>query len=190
VVAVDADPVLLALGRSAWPDRPGLRFAELDMRSGGWAGSLGLDRPADAAVSTTALHWLTARALAALYAEVATVLRPGGLLLDGDHLREDETESPVLARLGRALIEQAEQRHPAGDDAETWSGWWDAVAEDPALTELLAQRQRLALDTEHHGSPAGLLRTHVDALRAAGFTEIGTLWQLGGNRLLCGVLGG
>ena len=69
------------------------------------------------------------------------------------------------------------------------AGWWDAVAEDPALTELLAQRQRLALDTEHHGSPAGLLRTHVDALRAAGFTEIGTLWQLGGNRLLCGVLG-
>lgn len=190
VVAVDADPVLLALGRSAWRDRPGLHFAELDMRSGGWAGRLGLDRPADAAVSTTALHWLTARALAALYAEVATVLRPGGLLLDGDHLREDETVSPVLARLGRALIEQAERRHPAADDAETWSGWWDAVAQDPALTELLALRQRLALDTEHHGSPAGLLRTHVNALRAAGFTEIGTLWQLGGNRLLCGVLGG
>jgi SAM-dependent methyltransferase len=190
VVAIDADPVLLALGRSAWRDRPGLRFAELDMRAGGWAGRLGLDRPADAAVSTTALHWLTVQALAALYAEVATVLRPGGLLLDGDHLSEDETVSPVLARLGHALIEQAERRHPAADDAETWSGWWDAVAQDPVLAELLTRRQRLALDTEHHGSPAGLLHTHVDALRAAGFAEIGTLWQLGGNRLLCGVLGG
>ena len=41
VVAIDADPVLLALGRSAWRDRPGLRFAELDMRSDGWAGGLG-----------------------------------------------------------------------------------------------------------------------------------------------------
>ena len=30
---------------------------------------------------------------------------------------------------------------------------------------------------------------HVDALRAAGFTEIGTLWQRGADRLLCGVLG-
>jgi hypothetical protein len=29
----------------------------------------------------------------------------------------------------------------------------------------------------------------VDALRRAGFTEVGTLWQLGDNRLLCGVLG-
>jgi hypothetical protein len=27
-------------------------------------------------------------------------------------------------------------------------------------------------------------------LRAAGFTEIGTLWQRGADRLLCGVLGG
>jgi hypothetical protein len=31
--------------------------------------------------------------------------------------------------------------------------------------------------------------SHVDALRKAGFGEIGTLWQLGDNRLLCGVLG-
>ena len=190
VVAVDADPVLLAMARSAWRDRPGLRFADRDLRSGGWTRGLELERPADAAVSTTALHWLTAPALAALYAELATVLRPGGLLLDGDHLSEDETVSPVLARLGHALIERAERRRPAADNAETWSGWWDAVAADPALTELFARRQRLDLDTEHHGSPAGLLQTHVDALRAAGFAEIGTLWQVGGNRLLCGVLGG
>jgi SAM-dependent methyltransferase len=190
VIAVDADPVLLALGRAAWPGRPGLRFAELDMRIAGWSGDIGLDRPADAAVSTTALHWLTAPGLAALYAELATALRPGGLVLDGDHLREDEATAPVLARLGEALIERAEQRHPAVDGAETWSGWWDAIAADPVLAELLRERQRLDLDSEHHGSPAGLLRTHVHALREAGFAEIGTLWQRGDNRLLCGVLAG
>lgn len=191
VIAVDADPVLLALGRSAWLVLPpGLRFAELDLRVPGWARQLHLERPADAAVSTTALHWLTAQALAGLYAELATVLRPGGLLLDGDHLREDEAVSPVLARLGHALTEQAERRRPIAADAETWSGWWDAVAADPALAALLRLRQRLELDSEHHGSPAGLLGTHVDALRAAGFAEVGTLWQRGENRLLCGVLGG
>jgi hypothetical protein len=31
---------------------------------------------------------------------------------------------------------------------------------------------------------------HCDALRAAGFAEVGTLWQRGENRLLCGVLPG
>jgi hypothetical protein len=34
-----------------------------------------------------------------------------------------------------------------------------------------------------------LLAGHVDALRAAGFTEIGTVWQHGENRILCAVRG-
>jgi SAM-dependent methyltransferase len=188
VIAVDADPLLLALGRAAWGDRPGLlRFADLDLRHPGWAGQLGLDRPVDAAVSTNALHWLPPAALAALYAEVATVLRPGGLLLDGDHLREDETRAPTLARLGRALVECEVRRHP--DSGETRSGWWAAVRADPALAGLAARREQRGIEAEHHGSPARLQAMHVEALRKAGFTEIGTLWQLGDNRLLCGVLG-
>jgi hypothetical protein len=34
-----------------------------------------------------------------------------------------------------------------------------------------------------------LLGTHADALGAAGFTEIGTIWQRGDSRILCAVLG-
>jgi SAM-dependent methyltransferase len=187
VIGVDADPVLLALARAAWADRAGLRFAELDLRVAGWAAALRLDRPADAAVSTTALHWLAPAALAAMYAELATVLRPGGLMLDGDHLGEDEAAAPTLARLGRALTEREERRHPA--EAETWDGWWKAVKADPALAGLAERRERLALDAEHHGSPSGRLSVHVDALRKVGFAEVGTLWQRGDNRLLCAVLG-
>ena len=37
---------------------------------------------------------------------------------------------------------------------------------------------------------ATLLATHVGALALAGFAEIGTLWQRGDTRLLCGVLPG
>jgi hypothetical protein len=39
----------------------------------------------------------------------------------------------------------------------------------------------------HHGSEGGLLAVHIDALRAAGFAEIGTLWQRGSNRLLAAI---
>lgn len=187
VVAIDADPVLLALGRAASAELPGLRFAEADLRVPGWSQSLRLDREPDAAVSTTALHWLTEQALAALYAEVAGVLRPGGLLLDGDHMREDETVVPTLVRLGRALIEREERRRAPGGRTESWTGWWAAVAADPVLAPLVAARQRLGLDSEHHGSAAGRLSVQVGALRAAGFAEVGTLWQRGENRLLCGV---
>ncbi len=87
VLAIDTDPLLLELGRNAWAGLTSLRFAERDLSMPGWAAGLGLDRQADAAVSTTALHWLPPEDLGALYAEVASVLRPGGLLLNGDHLR-------------------------------------------------------------------------------------------------------
>ncbi len=187
VVAIDADPLLLALGRAGYRDRAGLRFAACDLRRPGWAGALGLDRPADAAVSTTALHWLTGQALAALYAELATVLRPGGLLLDGDHFSGDKAVAPTLDRLGEALIEREDERRFPGGHAETWEGWWESVAADPDLAELAIRREHLALDAEHHGSLAGQLAVHVDALRAAGFAEVGTLWQRGNNRILCAV---
>jgi SAM-dependent methyltransferase len=186
VIGIDADPVLLTLGQQAWGGRTGLSFAELDLRVAGWTADLVLDRPADAAVSTTALHWLPEPALAAMYAELAGVLRPGGLLLNGDHFAEDDQQAPTLARLGRALIEREEaRRFPAGHQ-ETWAGWWEAVAAEPALAALLAERESRQVDSDH-GSESGRLATHTGALRAAGFAEIGTLWQRGENRLLCAV---
>jgi SAM-dependent methyltransferase len=187
VVGIDADPLLLALGRAAYAGRPGLRFAEGDLRTPGWSSGLGLDRPADVAVSTTALHWLPEPALRAMYAELAGLLRPAGLLLDGDHFTGGEHTGPVIAELSEALAERAEQRRFPLGHGETWSRWWAAAAADPQLAELTARRERLALDAAHHGSPSGWLATHVDALSAAGFAEVGTLWQVGNDRILCAV---
>ena len=189
VVAVDADPLLLALGRAAYGEVTGLRFADLDLRQPGWSARLGLGRPADAAVSTTALHWLREEALRALYAELVAVLAPGGLLLDGDHLTVDEAESPTLARLDHALLErEARRRFPDGR-GETWRDWWDAVMADPALAGYAAERERRRADAHHSGSETMLLATHVSALRDAGFAEMGTVWQRGEDRLLCAVRG-
>ena len=51
VIGIDADPVSLTLGRAAYQDLPGLRFADLDLRVPGWAARLGLGtRAPDAAV--------------------------------------------------------------------------------------------------------------------------------------------
>jgi SAM-dependent methyltransferase len=194
VVALDADPLTLALGRAAWSDQARLTFVDADLRVPGWSSRLGLERQPDAAVSTTALHWLTGTALNAVFAEVASLLRPGGVLLNGDHLREDDT-APRLIGLGRALIERADRRaqdlrdHAEGE-TETWEAWWEAAGADPDLAALNAQRLARGVESEHHASPAGRLSVQVQALRAAGFAEVGTLWQLGDNRLLCGVMPG
>jgi SAM-dependent methyltransferase len=189
VIAIDADPLTLALGQAGYADVPGLQFRDLDLRTAGWSAGLRPDRQPDAAVSTTALHWLPQPALVALYAELARLLRPGGVLLNGDHLREDDA-APQLQRLQRALLEREERRRFPDGHSESWTDWWAAAAEDPALARLHAERAARTVDSGHHGSPAGRLSVHIDALRAAGFAEIGTLWQRGENRVLCGVLPG
>ena len=190
VVAIDTDPLLLALGRTAYGDRPGLRFADQDLRIPGWAGRAGLSGVADAAVSTTALHWLSAGELWGMYAELATVLRPGGLLLDGDHLLEDEAAAPGLARLGDAVSERAIRRQVDGQEGtrEDWKAWWEAATAAPELAGPAAERERRRLSEDHHGSESVLLNQHVAALRAAGFAEIGTLWQYGENRILAAIM--
>jgi len=188
VIGIDADPVSLTLGRAAYSDVPGLQFADLDLRVPGWSARLGLERAPDAAVSTTALHWLPEPDLRALYAELSSVLRPGGLLLDGDHFALDASQSPTLARLDLALRQREDQRRFPGGHPETWHAWWDAAAADPALAGQVAERGRRQVDAGHHDSESTQLATHVEALRAAGFAEVGTLWQRGDNRLLCGVL--
>lgn len=190
VVAVDADPVTLSLGRAANADLPGLRFLEADLRSSGWEASLGLDpgRQVDAVVSTTALHWLSVAELRRLYQVLASLLRPGGLFLDGDHLRLDETENPVLARVDRVLEEREDRRRfpdGHGGGAEDWRQWWQAVAADPALADTVTAREGRAV--HHHGPEGTLLAVHVAALRAAGFAEVGTVWQHGSNRILAAV---
>jgi trans-aconitate methyltransferase len=196
VVGVDADPVLLALGRAATGGRPGLRFADLDLREPGWTAALDLGRPADAAVSTTALHWLGEDELAALYAELATVLRPGGVLVNGDHLADD---APTLARLGDALLDAERQRQypgrakdakdakDASEQPENWTDWWSAVLADPNLAGPVAQRADRQRLPAHHTAESEVLRMHVAGLQAAGFSEIGTIWQHGASRLLCAV---
>jgi SAM-dependent methyltransferase len=191
VVAVDSDPLLLALGRAAHGDRPGLRFADLDLRDRRWADALRLDRAVDAAVSTTALHWLRPRELAGVYADLARVLRPGGLLLNGDHMREDPRAAPVLARLGEAVADRAVRRRIGGaEEPEDWKAWWQAATADPDLAGPAAERERRGVSEDHHGSESMRLVQHVAALRAAGFAEIGTLWQYGENRVLCAVAPG
>ena len=188
VIGLDADPVSLALGQAAYSGRPGLRLIDLDLRVPGWSGGLGLTRPPDVAVSTTALHWLPERDLRAVYAELATVLAPGGLLLNGDHFTLDVKESPTLARLDLALRRREDQRRSPDGHPESWSAWWAAVEADPLLSGRACERSRRRVEAGHHGTESTQLATHVEALVQAGFAEVGTLWQRGDNRLLCAVL--
>ena len=183
-LAVDLDPVLLTLGRKALGDMDGrLLWIEADIRDPAWLSRLDVTQ-VDAVLTTTALHWLRPEALLPLYQQLATLIRPGGLFLNGDHLRfpPQQPSLQVLAehvsrRQEQALIQQG---------GETWAQWWEVLAQEPALAEAFAERER-RFHWRDHGEVWQTLDVHEAALRNAGFREVGVCWQQLDNRVLLAV---
>ncbi|MFI6373425.1 class I SAM-dependent methyltransferase [Streptomyces sp. NPDC050546] len=181
IVAVDRDPVLLELGRTHHPDAA--RYVDAEIGAPGWTGTLGLDRPLDAAVSTTALHYLDRDTLLRVYRQLASLLRPGGVLVNGDHLPQDDAgPAGIAAHVGRCRADR--QRVFAHED---WGSWWSALSDDPELTDLLAERRRREEPLDS-GGPAELpLSAHLELLRQAGFGTAGPVWQYGDSCVVVAV---
>jgi len=181
VVAIDADPVLLAIGRGALGGNQRLQFVDADLRAD-WISALPSAEPYDAAVSTTALHWLSLEQLVRLYQTLAVALRPGAVFLDGDRLDFNHDQ--------RAIAEGARRVRPAWPDApadaEDYDAWWAAAIAEPALADEVSERAR-RWHTHPHEDEAHSYDFHRSALLAAGFAEVGTLWQHLANRVLIAI---
>ncbi|GAA3440003.1 class I SAM-dependent methyltransferase [Kutzneria kofuensis] len=180
LVGIDTDPLLLAFARATAPSA--VRFVEARLGDPGWTDALGLAGKVQAAVSTTALHWLSEAALGQLYRDLAELIEPGGVFVDGDHFAEAQ---PRLHELQRLVRHQREARQGVITN-ESWEQWWTAVEAEETFADLLAQRRERALPAHDHGIGPGL-EVHVELLQQAGFREIGTVWQSGDDRVLVAV---
>lgn len=179
-VAVDYDPVLLKIARTGLGDFGGrLAYVDADLRRPDWMAKLPRAR-FDAAVSTTALHWLTGRQLTGLYRDVRRLLRPGGWFVNGDEIRYPPG-SAHLQRLSRSIrrTSPSTARHPE----ETWDSWWQAVLADPRF-EAEAKLHRLRYPRSHRRTKSPDLPGHVRRLRAAGFRNVELIWSRWDNRVL------
>jgi len=173
-VAVDRDPVVLAIGRGALGTFGGrLRWVEADLGSPGWVRALPRGK-FDAAVSTTALHWLDRRHLGSLYAGLGRRLRAGGVFLDGDRLPWGE-DRRTLSRLAEAVrdLRAPPARRRRGWDA--WTAWWSAAERDPVLGPLFPIRKERGTAHPRHGDEP--LSAHLRALRRAGFRTVEVVWR-------------
>lgn len=173
VVAVDHDPVLLRIARgvlAGYGDRA--RVLDLDLADPGWAAATRSEQ-VDAVVSTTALHWLPPAGLAAVYTAAAGLLRPGGLLLNGDHLRFGP-ESPALRDIA-ARHDEATRRDGFAAGALSYEDWYAQALRTPGLAGAEPERRRRF--AHRPPPPPAPLAFHLAALRAAGFAEAGTVWQ-------------
>ena len=184
VIAVDQDPVLLAIGRGALGDLGGrLRWVDANLRESSWRERIGVDA-VDVALSTTALHWLPPAQLVRLYTELGTLIRRDGLFLNGDHMAYTPGMEP-FARV-QELVSPREERAAEQTGAESWRGWWDALSSEPALGTLFAEQERREAEGVHSDF-ALTYELHAAALGNAGFRSVGVLWQHLDNRVLLAV---
>jgi SAM-dependent methyltransferase len=183
VVALDYDPITLALGRRVLGNAHGrLEWVEADLRTLLWDAALPF-RKFDAVVSTTALHWLTTPELRRVYSKLTLRLRTRGLFLNGDGMGFDPA-SRRLTEIARSLAD--EHRGRADLRAEAWTEWWRAVLREPGL-RVEAELHRSRFPRVHHRVPGPDLSGHVYLLRRAGFREVEVIWSRWRNRVLAAI---
>jgi ubiquinone/menaquinone biosynthesis C-methylase UbiE len=171
-VAVDLDPALLRIAEGTFDGEERVRFVSADLSESGWLDDLG--EPFDAVLTATALHWLPERRVKSLYAEVYSVLNPGGVFSNADHMADPGLPglTPKLDELRKA---SREAQYENGD-ALSWEAWWDAARRSPELAEAVAQRDTI-FTIPHEGGSMPLVTSHLDFLREAGFSEVGLIWR-------------
>jgi trans-aconitate methyltransferase len=184
-VAIDFDPVMLALGEGAVGTFDGrLRWLDADLADKSCEQSAG-ESSVDAVLSTTALHWLPRADLVRLYGELGALVRPGGVFLNGDNM-DFGPDLPTIQQLAQdARDRNWSDASFAARGVETAEQWWEALEREPAMVPLIAERTRRLAAKERPGSTP--FDVHVGALRDAGFREVATVWQTGTDRVLLAV---
>lgn len=203
VIAVDLDPLLVAIARAVHGDAGGrVQWVEASLLDATWPSQLGLAElgvpQVDAVLSTTAIHWLRAGDIVDLYRTLAGLIRPGGVFANGDQMRFEPTKATITR-----LADERRATHRArafADGAESWEAWWEGMRAEAAAADLLAERDRRfawrsAEGERNVGSRSGLgaevphtgYAMHRAALLDAGFAEVDTIWQKLDNRVLFAV---
>ncbi|MEV8538014.1 class I SAM-dependent methyltransferase [Streptomyces sp. NPDC051572] len=167
---VDLDPALLAIAEGTFADDERVTFVTADLKDPEWTTRLPYDSY-DAVLTATALHWLHNEPLAALYGQVAGVVRDGGVFMNADHMIDEST--PRINAAERA------QRHAQMDQAKRngvldWAEWWQLAAQDPVLAGPTARRYEIY--GEHADGDMPSAAWHARVLREKGFGEARAVW--------------
>ncbi|MEU0966647.1 methyltransferase domain-containing protein [Streptomyces sp. NPDC005917] len=180
-VGVDLDPALLAIAEGSFAGDERATFVSANLKDPEWPTRLPYDSY-DAVLTATALHWLHSEPLAALYGQIAELVRDGGVLMNADHMIDDST--PRINAAERA------QRHRRMDQAKEsgaldWAEWWQLAAKDPVLAGPTARR--FGIYGEHAEGDMPSAAWHARVLRDKGFGEARAVWCSPSDTLLLAV---
>lgn len=171
IVAIDFDPVLLAMGQRVAQDRADrIQFLQVDIRDADWWTVY--DGTFDLIVSATALHWLSAENLTRTYRRVYQALRPGGWFMSSDHMASD---SPATQPRYREMLRARQQRAFRESGAEDWDAFWDGLGRELGQLGLGELRNEAEYwEGSDDGQPKPF---HLSLLRDCGFERVQCHWQ-------------
>ncbi|QQC91337.1 class I SAM-dependent methyltransferase [Streptomyces alfalfae] len=180
-VGVDLDPALLTIAEGTFAGDERVTFVTADLKDPDWAAALPHDSY-DAVLTATALHWLYSEPLAALYGQVAGLVRDGGVFMNADHMPD-----PATPRLNAA---ESAYRHRRMDRAKAegvldWKEWWQLAAQDPVLAGPTAKR--FEIYGEHADGDMPSVEWHARTLREAGFAEARPVWASPSDAVVLGL---
>lgn len=185
VCGIDFDATLLPLAEKRLAEfGERVHLIQADLRDESWTELV--PAPIDAAVSATALHWLSEKQLARFYSQLTKIFRPGGIFLNADHVGSKSL--PIQKGWERHREQMLNQKKD--DSADDWEGFWDAYGR---ALEMDIKEYRRKLTEPWEGSEEGLpLQWHFEKLTESGFKAVDCFWRcdcdavFGGIRQLTG----
>jgi SAM-dependent methyltransferase len=197
-IAIDYNPILLHLGQQALGTYDGrLQWLKGNLADPTWSESIRQALNAigrthvDAVLSTTALHWLAIDELVQVYHQLGDLVRPGGIVLNGDHMAYPPA-LPAFRNLAQRIKDQRGREVFDAQGGEDYTQWWHALQAAmhpvPELRPLLDEYRRNEQHRRRNTSnPIGLV--HAAALADAGFDQVGVIWQRFDNQVLLAIRG-
>lgn len=170
LIGIDLDETLLMLAaRRLSRFRRRVKLVRADLRKGGWLRAAG--NGFDGVVSATALHWLSADQLAGLYRQLGSIIKPGGIFLNADHVA---SECQVIQRAWLKHREVA-RRDQAPRQADTW---WEFCRAYAAALNRDPGEMGSNVVGKWEGVERGMpLAWHFDRLRESRFTDPECFWR-------------
>lgn len=169
ITGIDGSESMLAHAVPRFKKKPAVRFLCRDFGKAGWFKGL---PAADAVVSSGAIHHLGDRQKRALYGQIWSLLKPGGVFISGDIIKGDTAGA-------RAMYE------------DFWvtmmqKGMLKYNGKSPDRDLILARHRRIQKD---EGDRPATLAAHLAWLRACGFGRVECYWKLFGFSVFGGVRG-
>lgn len=178
---VDLDPALLTIAEGTFEGDDRVTFVTADLKDPGWTDQLPHDSY-DAVLTATALHWLHSEPLAALYGQIAGIVKDGGVFMNADRMPDGGT--PRIDAAERAHRHLVMERAKA-EGALDWTQWWELAASDPVLAAPTARR--FEIYGEHADGDTPSADWHARTLLDAGFTEARPVWRSPSDGMVLGL---